>query len=111
MTRSQAHANCLVVLAQLGTDELRVIAELAKRLEMGQRRYGLLDLLRDARDYLRERNEEVLDASIYAACEIVRADLIAAADTAPAPPPSSDELENGTRVLDVPDAEPTERGQ
>jgi hypothetical protein len=46
-----------------------------------------------------------------AVTELSNSCLQAAADTVPAPPPSSEpELENGTKVLDVPDAAPTERG-
>ena len=77
----------LVAIRDLGADELRVLTALADRLSMGQRQYGRLDLLHDARDYLRERHEEVLDAAIYEVSHAVRADMVARAATDPCPPP------------------------
>lgn len=54
-------------VGELGEDERRVIALLARRLLDGQRQYGLLDLARDARDFRRERGEEIADLLVYTA--------------------------------------------
>ena len=52
-------------------DELRVLAVLARRLEVGRNRYGYLDLSSDKRDFKRERAEEYVDAAIYDACDVL----------------------------------------
>ena len=54
-------------LGECSIDELRVMCAVAKRLETGRARYGLLDLAADPRDWQRELAEELLDAVIYAA--------------------------------------------
>jgi hypothetical protein len=54
-------------VAELGADEVRVLLTLAKRLAMGQRCYGALDLAHDVRDWRRECLEELVDAAIYRA--------------------------------------------
>jgi hypothetical protein len=53
------------VLAELGTDEHRVLLALARRLLTGQRSYGALDLAHDRRDWRAERAAELADALIY----------------------------------------------
>lgn len=62
------------ILGQLGPDERRVMLFVARRLLMGQAQYGLLNILRDRRDWKRELGEEAADALVYAACEEVRRD-------------------------------------
>jgi len=57
------------VLVQLGEDERRVILVLAKRLLEGQRCYGRLDLANDARDWRKERAQELADVLVYGAFE------------------------------------------
>jgi hypothetical protein len=113
-TLTDPYRELLVEIEPLGPDELRVLTALAHRLALGQRQYGRLDLLRDARDYLRERHEEILDAAIYESSHAVRARLLGNADTDPCPPPMPTvvTLENGTKVLDwpLPDDRDTERG-
>jgi hypothetical protein len=63
------------VIAELGDEERRVLLVLAKRLLMGQRTIGRLDLAKDARDWRRERAEELADALIYGAILEVAGEL------------------------------------
>ena len=51
-------------------DELRVVDVILARLELGRQRYGALDLSQP-RDWAKERAEELLDAHVYAACELI----------------------------------------
>ncbi len=60
------------ICAELGTDELRVLVLVAERLRIGQRRYGRLDVATDRRDWHAEAGDEVADASVYAACGLLR---------------------------------------
>lgn len=62
-----AAGELLDVFADLGDDERRVLIVLARRLLEGQRCYGRLDLLRDARDFRRERALELADLLVYTA--------------------------------------------
>lgn len=67
-------AELLDVVAELGTDERRVLLVLARRLLQGQRQYGRLDVAGDRRDWRRERAEELADALVYGAiAEVARA--------------------------------------
>jgi len=52
-------------------DELRVLDAILGRLELGRDRYGHLDLSK-ARDWDAEEAEELLDARIYRACDVLR---------------------------------------
>jgi hypothetical protein len=52
---------------ELGDVERRVLYLLAKRLLVGQRNYGRLNLATDARDWRRERAEELAGALVYGA--------------------------------------------
>jgi len=61
------------VLEDLGPDEQRTIAFLARRLLLGQRQYGRLDLEHDARDFATERAEEIGDLLVYSAFAALRA--------------------------------------
>jgi len=62
----------LGTLAELGRDELRVIADIASRLLMGQRQYGELDIDADPRDWDREGYDEGLDQSVYLTVSLLR---------------------------------------
>jgi len=55
------------LIAQLGSDELRVLERLAQRLLEGRRRYGELSLATDARDFRQERADEIADLLVYTA--------------------------------------------
>jgi hypothetical protein len=55
------------ILAELGTDEHRVMLVLARRLLAGQRAYGRLDVATDGRDWRREMADELADALVYLA--------------------------------------------
>jgi hypothetical protein len=58
--------------AELGTDEIRTLAYLARRLLQGQRAYGKLDLATDPRDWKRERADELADLLVYTAFEALK---------------------------------------
>ena len=66
-------AKLLDVLAELGADERRVLLALARRLLEGQKAYGRLDLANDARDWRKERADELADALVYGAIAEVAA--------------------------------------
>lgn len=53
-------------------DELRVVDVILGRLELGRERYGELHIARDRRDYKRERAEELVDAEVYDACDLLQ---------------------------------------
>ncbi len=65
----------LEVIAELAEQERSVLLVLARRLLAGQRGYGRLDLSKDARDWRRERAEELADALVYGAMAEVAAAL------------------------------------
>ncbi len=52
-------------------DELRVLDVILGRLELGRDRYGHLDLAK-SRDWDAEEAEELLDARIYRACDVIQ---------------------------------------
>jgi hypothetical protein len=57
------------ILDGLGGDEIAVLARIAKRLEMGQKQYGRLDLKVDPRKFRsKEAREELEDHLVYLAC-------------------------------------------
>jgi hypothetical protein len=58
--------------ADLGDDEVRVLVLVGRRLLMGQRSYGPLDVRGDARDWRAEAAEELLDATVYLARDAMR---------------------------------------
>jgi aryl-alcohol dehydrogenase-like predicted oxidoreductase len=68
-------AQLSATIAELGTDERRVLLALARRLLAGQRTYGRLDVARDGRDWRRERADELADALVYGAIAEVAATL------------------------------------
>jgi hypothetical protein len=61
----QALGPLLDVVRELGTEERAVLLVLARRLLLGQRSYGRLDLAKDGRDWRAERAAELADALIY----------------------------------------------
>lgn len=70
--RRDALARSIGVRLELcNEDELRVVDAILGRLEIGRDRYGYLDLSR-ARDWDAEEAEELLDARIYRACDVIR---------------------------------------
>lgn len=60
-----------VRLSLCNEDELRVVDVVLGRLETGRDRYGFLDLSK-ARDWDAEEAEELLDARIYRACDVLK---------------------------------------
>ncbi|MCC6523369.1 MAG: hypothetical protein IT373_11955 [Polyangiaceae bacterium] len=65
--RRDPRAELSQLAGELGPDEVRVLVFVARRLAEGQRCYGRLDVERDARDFERERAEELADALVYGA--------------------------------------------
>jgi hypothetical protein len=61
-------------------DELRVLAVILGRLELGRNRYGYLDLSKDKRNWKRERAEEAIDWIVYDAVEELERKADEAAD-------------------------------
>lgn len=61
-----------IAFPDLGADELRVVQAIAARLTMGARQYGALAIASDARDWRKEAAEELLDAVVYLAAEVLR---------------------------------------
>lgn len=59
-------------LAEMGVDELRVVELLARRLGMGAKLYGVLNLADDPRDWLKEAIEEAADLPIYLALWLLK---------------------------------------
>ncbi len=58
-------------LALGNLDELLVLDLLLQRLELGRNSYGFLDLAK-TRDWSHEEAEELLDARIYQACDVIQ---------------------------------------
>jgi hypothetical protein len=56
-------------LAGMSVDELRVMNQVASRLERGRVSYGSLDIAGDRRDWLLELDQELVDAVVYAAID------------------------------------------
>lgn len=57
------------IVDTLGGDEVRVLMEIAVRLQRGAQIYGRLDLATDGRDFAKEGHEEIQDYLVYFACE------------------------------------------
>lgn len=75
----EMHVGALFLATQrLGPGELAVLVTIAQRLEMGREQYGDLDPVRDPRNWRKEWAEENLDAAVYAACEVLRAEALGA---------------------------------
>jgi hypothetical protein len=60
------------ICGRLGPDELKVLELVAERLANGQETYGLFDIDTDERDFPKEALEEVVDASIYSAVQLLK---------------------------------------
>ena len=58
--------------AELGRDELAVVAEVAARMLRGRSQYGALDLARDERDFKGEARAEVYDLLAYVAMDSLK---------------------------------------
>jgi hypothetical protein len=69
MNRDEHLAELSATLSGLGDNEIRVVSWLARRLLVGQRRYGRVDLAGDRRDWRRERAEEIADLLVYSGFE------------------------------------------
>jgi hypothetical protein len=54
-------------IAELGAEEVMVLALLARRLLKGQQEYGRLALADDPRDLEAERGDEIADVLVYSA--------------------------------------------
>ena len=64
-----ARAELAMAVRELGVDELRVLARIARRLAMGARQCGVLDVESDQRDFAgKEAREELEDGLVYFAC-------------------------------------------
>jgi hypothetical protein len=66
VTESDVTIEIAKAVAALGPNEREVLLILARRLFVGQERYGLLDP-HDGRDWRRERAEELQDLLVYTA--------------------------------------------
>lgn len=53
-------------------DERTVLLTIARRLMVGRRQYGALDLATDRRNFRHEAAEEAFDGCVYLACELVK---------------------------------------
>jgi len=65
-------ADIAAALAMLGRDELKVVLLVARRLAAGRKAYGPLRIAGDTRDWRREASEELLDATVYLAADVLR---------------------------------------
>jgi hypothetical protein len=65
-------AELKAIVDTLGADEVRVLVAIARRLAMGRKAYGPLDIAGDARDWKREATDEALDLAVYLSCELLR---------------------------------------
>jgi hypothetical protein len=72
MPPSDPRAELASVAASLGADEVHVLLAIARRLAVGRKVYGALDVQGDARDWKREATEEACDLSVYLTCELLR---------------------------------------
>jgi hypothetical protein len=66
--RDNAIDHLWAAIEHLGVDELRVLERIAKRLEMGRKQYGDLNVPWDRRDFREEARQEVEDMLVYFAC-------------------------------------------
>jgi hypothetical protein len=73
-----AGADLLLVVDELAEQERAVLLVLARRLLAGQKAYGRLNLAKDARDWRKERADELADALVYGAIAEVAATVVRA---------------------------------
>lgn len=64
--------NLTKLAADLGHDEVRVLVLIAQRLTKGADQYGILNVLDEDRDWLKESLEEELDDVVYRAAHTLR---------------------------------------
>lgn len=62
----------LDVVSKLGEDERRVLLAIARRLALGAKAYGPLDVNGDRRNWRAEATEELLDACVYLSCQSIK---------------------------------------
>lgn len=67
-----APAGTSIDVGGMEADAVAVVRMVVERLRMGRGQYGALRLESDGRDMRREMMEELLDASVYGAAELVR---------------------------------------
>lgn len=72
-------------------DELDVLGWVAERLNLGRKRYGVLDLETDVREWVREAHEEAIDLAVYRAIAAMGAALAPEVPRAPCPVPDGEE--------------------
>jgi len=70
--RLLALAGLLRAIGPLNADELDVVGWVIERLRLGNERYGPLNVGSDTRDLVKERNEEIVDALVYAGVKAVQ---------------------------------------
>jgi|HubBroStandDraft_2_1064218.scaffolds.fasta_scaffold47142_4 hypothetical protein len=74
MSREALDRELDAACAELGDDEVRVVVLVAKRLAVGRKCYGPLDIKGDPRDWRHEASEELLDGCVYLAAETLRSE-------------------------------------
>jgi hypothetical protein len=75
LTRFAAYVELDDLLDTLGAEELAVLVQIAKRLQLGQHMYGLLHVRSDPRAFRsKEAREELEDALVYLACAWLKAE-------------------------------------
>ncbi len=68
-----ARDRVLAIVAELGEDEVEVLAEVATGLAGGRAVYGEMRVTGDARDFEREALDEARDGLVYVAAALIRA--------------------------------------
>ena len=71
MSRVQQEQSISLALRDLGDIEIEILSAIVQRLSMGQKQYGAFQR-DDDRDWRKETFEEVLDAMVYSARELVK---------------------------------------
>ena len=64
-------------MVTLPSDERAVIRAIDKRLRMGLKQYGRLDVRKDPRRWTKEALEEALDLTVYLTCALMRLEMAA----------------------------------
>lgn len=59
-------------IAKMSDDEVEVLLEICRRVDLGRRSYGPLRMREDARDFPKEALNESLDQTFYLAAECVK---------------------------------------
>ena len=71
MSRMRHEQAISLALRDLGDIEIEILSAIVQRLAMGQKQYGVF-LRNDPRNMKREVMEEVLDAMVYSAFELIK---------------------------------------